>query len=164
VWPPSNLSSRDRYPIFMGEMKSMPFVSITRLRVRSWTYMLAFVVQTLRIARQAAKADGNLAVKLLWDSRNTFWTCTTWSSEDSAKAFMHAKPHGPTMRSLLNWCDEAALAHWIQSGEELPSWEEAHRRLQEEGRRSKVNHPSAAHTSYSIRTSTVGLTRELRFK
>jgi len=99
----------------------MPFVSITRLRVRSWSYMPAFVVQTLRIARQAARASGNLAVKLLWDRQNTFWTCTTWSSEDSAKAFMHAKPHGPTMRSLLNWCDEAALAHWTQVGEELPS-------------------------------------------
>ena len=41
----------------------MPFVSITRLRVRSWSYVPAFVVQTLRIARQAARADGNLAVR-----------------------------------------------------------------------------------------------------
>ncbi len=93
----------------------MPFVSITRLRVRSWSYLPAFFVQTLRIARQAAKADGNLAVKLLRDHRNTFWTGTSWSSEGSMKAFMRAKPHGPTMRSLLQWCDEAALVHWTQA-------------------------------------------------
>jgi heme-degrading monooxygenase HmoA len=142
----------------------MPFVSITRLRVRSWSYVPAFVVQTFRIARQAARADGNLAVKLLRDRRNTFWTGTTWSSEDSAKAFMHKKPHGPTMRSLLEWCDEAALVHWTQTDEELPSWEEAHRRMQREGRRSKVNHPSAAHTAYEIPAPKVSRTSELRFK
>ena len=142
----------------------MPFVSITRLRVRSWSYVPAFVVQTMRIARQAAKADGNLTVNLLWDRRNTFWTSTTWSSEDSVKAFMQAKPHGPTMRSLLNWCDEAALVHWTQAGEELPSWGEAHKRIQQEGRRSKVNHPSAAHTAYAIPAPAVSQTRELRFK
>jgi hypothetical protein len=118
----------------------------------------------LRIARQAAKADGNLAVKLLRDRRNTFWTGTSWSSESSMKAFMHAKPHGLTMRRLLHWCDEAALVHWTQAGAELPSWEEAHKRIQQEGRPSKVNHPSAAHTAHVIPAPRASQTRELRFK
>jgi len=142
----------------------MPVVSITRLRVRSWSYFPAFVVQTLRIAWQAARADGNLAVKLLRDRRNTFWTGTSWSSERSMKAFMLARPHGPTMRQLLHWCDEAALVHWTQASAELPSWEEAHKRIQQEGRPSKVNHPSAAHTAHAIPAPTAGQTRELRFK
>ena len=142
----------------------MPFISITRLRVRSWSYLPAFLVQTLHITRQAAGADGNLSVKLLADRRNTFWTATGWSSESSMKAFMLAKPHGPTMRSLLHWCDEAALVHWSQAGAELPSWEEAHKRLQQEGRPSKVNHPSAAHTAYAISIPIANQRRELRFK
>ena len=143
----------------------MPFVSITRLRVRSWSYFPAFFVQTLRIAWQAARADGNLAVRLLRDRRNTFWTVTSWSSEASMKAFMHAKPHGPTMRSLLHWCDEAALVHWTQADAELPSWEEAHKRIQQEGRPSKVNHPSAAHTAHAFPApTTTGRTRVLHFK
>jgi len=66
------------------------------------------------------------------------------------KAFMHAKPHGPAMRSLLQWCDEAALVHWEQAGAELPTWQEAHRRIQQEGRPSKVYHPSVAHTAFTI--------------
>jgi heme-degrading monooxygenase HmoA len=140
----------------------MPFVSITRLRVRSWFYLPAFFIQAGRIARQAAKADGNLAVKLLRDRRNVFWTATSWSSEASMKAFMHAKPHGPAMRSLLQWCDEAAVVHWTQVGVELPSWEAAHKRLQQEGRRSKVNHPSAAQTAYAIPAPTER--RDVRFK
>jgi hypothetical protein len=86
----------------------MSFISITRLRVRSWSYLPAFLVQTLRIARQAAKADGILSVKLLADRRNTYWTATSWSSEGQMRAFMLEKPHGPTIRSLLHWCDEAA--------------------------------------------------------
>ena len=80
------------------------------------------------------------------------------------KAFMHAKPHGPTMRSLLQWCDEAALVHWTQAGVELPSWDEAHKRIQQEGRQSKVNHPSAAQTAHTIPAPTLRPRRELRFK
>ena len=142
----------------------MATVSITRLRVRSWWYLPAFFIQTMRIARQAVKADGNLAVRLLKDRGKTFWTSTSWSSEATMKVFMHGRPHGPTMRSLLEWCDEAALVHWTQDGAELPTWEEAHRRIQHEGRPSKVYHPSAAHTAHAIPTPGAGQTRELRFK
>jgi heme-degrading monooxygenase HmoA len=118
----------------------------------------------MRIVRQAARADGNFAVKLLRDRRNTFWTCTGWSSEGSMKAFMLAKPHGPAMRRLQVWCDEAAVVHWTQAPVELPSWEEAHKRLQQEGRRSKVNHPSADHVAFTIEVPTVDQTRDLQFK
>jgi hypothetical protein len=140
----------------------MPAISVTRLRIRSWLFLPSFLIQTLRIARQAARAEGNLSVTLLRDRRNAMWTCTSWSSEGTMKAFMLAKPHGPTMRKLLNWCDEAALVHWTQVAAEPPSWEEAHRRIQQEGRRSKVNHPSAAHTAYAIPAPVTGQT--LRFK
>ena len=142
----------------------MPIVSITRIRVRAWSYLPAFFVRTLRISRQAARSDGSLAVALLRDRRFAFWTGTVWSSEGAMKAFMHATPHGPTMRRLLDWCDEAALVHWTQDGPDLPSWEEAHRRIQDEGRPSKVNYPSAAHTAHRFPAPTTGRTRELRFK
>jgi hypothetical protein len=39
---------------------------------------------------------------------------------------------------LLNWCDEGALVHWEQASEEVPEWDEAHQRLKQEGRPSKV--------------------------
>ena len=126
----------------------MPFISITRLRVRSWRYLPPFFIQALRINRQAAAAEGNLAVRLLRDRGNTFWTATSWTSPASMKAFMIAKPHGPVMRKLMNWCDEASLVHWEQAFAELPSWQEAHRRLEQEGRLSKVHHPSPAHAAH----------------
>ena len=128
----------------------MPVVSVTRLRVRSLLFLPAFVLASTRIAKQARDAEGNLAVKLLRDRRNAFWTCTCWDSQASMKAFMLEAPHGETMRKLLNWCDEAALAHWDQESAEPPSWEEAHRNLLRRGRTSKVNHPSAAQKAFRI--------------
>ena len=66
------------------------------------------------------------------------------------KAFMRAVPHGKVMRRLLEWCDEAALVHWEQETEQEPERLEAHRRLQMEGRRSKVNHPSSGQENFQI--------------
>ena len=142
----------------------MPIVSVTRLRVRSWQYLPAFLISSLRIGGQAKKAPGNLAVKILQDRRKTFWTCTAWESEADMRAFMLAPPHGPAMRKLLGWCDEAALVHWSQPGAELPAWTEAHARMQREGRTSKVNHPSEAHRNFVIAPPPAHPRGEVRLK
>lgn len=139
-------------------------VSITRLRVRAWRYLPVFFLRTLRIARQASAADGNLAVALIRDRRNTFWTGTIWSDEAAMKAFMHAPPHGPAMRRLLDWCDEASLVHWTQDNADLPSWEAAHRRIEQHGRRSKVNYPSDAHNANRFPPPTTRRTAQVRLK
>lgn len=128
----------------------MTLVSITRLRVRSWRFLPAFMLYAWRSARQASRAEGNLAVQLLQDRKQTFWTATVWTTESAMKKFMLAGRHGQAMRKLLDWCDEAALVHWTQEGADLPAWPEACRRLQSEGRRSKVHHPSAAHIAYQF--------------
>jgi hypothetical protein len=118
----------------------------------------------MRIGRQASKAPGNLRAKVLNESRVVFWTCTSWESEADMRAFMIAAPHGPTMHKLLNWCDEAALVHWTQDSPDLPSWADAHQRMQRDGRRSKVNHPTEAHTRYEIAAPPANPRGELRFK
>jgi len=129
---------------------AMPLISITRLRVRSWRFLPPFLIYALRSASQARSAEGNLAVKLLKDARNTWWTATAWDSEASMRKFMLAQPHGAAMRKLLNWCDEAALVHWTQPDATLPDWAEAHRRMQTDGRASKVNHPSPDHVTFKL--------------
>jgi hypothetical protein len=142
----------------------MPVISITRLRVRSWLYLPAFYASVIRTARQARNAPGNLGVRILADKRSTFWTSTAWESEAAVRAFMLAKPHGPIMRKLLVWCDEAALVHWTQADSELPSWPEAHRRLIAEGRPSKVNHPSPAHSAHNLPPPGTNTRGEVRIK
>jgi hypothetical protein len=128
----------------------MPLVSITRLRVRSFRYLPAFLLGSLRSAREAKNASGNLAVSVLSDSHLAFWTRTLWADERSMRAFMFAPAHRAVMPKLLQWCDEAAVAHWLQDSLEPPSWQEVHRRLQTEGRTSKVDHPSTAQLRFEI--------------
>lgn len=142
----------------------MPVISVTRLRVRSWRFLPAFLFTSLRIGRQAARAEGNLSAKVFRDRRNAFWTCTCWDSEASMKAFMLTAPHGPAMRKLLEWCDEAALVHWTQENEELPSWSEAHRRMLRSGRLSKVNHPSRDQQAFHIAEPEEDKRTDMRFK
>ena len=92
----------------------MPFVSITRLRVRSWRYLPGFLLQSVRAARQAKGAPGNLSVSLLRDVELAFWTRTVWSDETAMRGFMLSGTHRRVMPRLLQWCDEAALVHWTQ--------------------------------------------------
>lgn len=142
----------------------MPLVSITRLGVRSFLYLPMFVLQAFRSARQAAKSPGNLATCILRDRNRAFWTNTLWTTEAAMKAFMLSGAHGRVMRNLLNWCDEAAVVHWTQESDQLPSWTEAFTRLQRDGRPSKVNHPSPSHTAYQFPSPDVRPRSELRFR
>lgn len=128
----------------------MPLVSITRLRVRSLRYLPAFLLGSLRSARAAKNTSGNLAVSLLSDSHLAFWTRTLWTDERSMRAFILAPTHRAVMPKLLQWCDEAAVIHWLQETSEPPSWQEVHRRLLDEGHTSKVDHPSDAQVRFSI--------------
>ncbi len=128
----------------------MPLISVTRLRVRSWSYFPQFVWQSLKSARQAERSPGFLGGRLLRNPKNAFWTMTAWKDESAMSAFRGSGAHGSVMRKLLDWCDEAAVVHWIQEASELPSWQDAHRRMVKEGRPSKVNYPSAGQTSNRI--------------
>jgi hypothetical protein len=129
----------------------MPFVSITRLQVRSWRYLPGFLIQSFRAARQAKRAAGSLGVSVLRDADRAFWTRTMWRDEAAMRSFMRSGVHRRIMARLAEWCDEAALAHWVQDANEPPSWPEAYRRLQQEGRRSRVSHPSEAQRRFEIR-------------
>ena len=128
----------------------MTFISVTRLRVRSFRFLPGFFLFALQSVRQARRARGNRGSDLLADSKRTFWTSTAWENEASMREFMMAPPHRRAMPRLLDWCDEAAVVHWIQESPELPDWREAHRRMVAEGRRSKVRHPSAAQEAFEI--------------
>ena len=142
----------------------MTFISITRLRVRSWRYLPSFFVHAIRSARQARATVGNLGVSVLREAGNIFWTRTAWDSEASMKSFMLAGVHRKVMRNLMEWCDEAAVAHWTQESPQPPSWQEAHEQIVRIGRPSKVNHPSEAHRLSQVTTPQVVPGRELRWK
>jgi len=120
----------------------MPFVSITRLRIRTPELVDEFAAVLPGVYGQAADAPGNLGMDLLADANSTFWTRTVWTDRGAMRSYMTSGDHADVMPLLRDWCDEAHVAHWEQEHSELPTWEEAHRRLVADGRVSAVAHPS----------------------
>jgi hypothetical protein len=131
---------------------TMMFVSLTRLRIRSFPLVPLFLFHTFRSLRQVRKAPGFQSGALLADRGWTFWTLTAWDSEESMRAFMTTGAHKRAMPHLLHWCDEASVAHWTQAEAALPSWTQADKKMRDAGRASKVLHPSPQHASLSYRT------------
>jgi hypothetical protein len=118
------------------------FVSVTRLRLRSLRFLPQFVVLNERAVRQLRRAPGFRRGKLLMDRGLSFWTISLWEDEASMRAFRDSGAHRAVMPKLLGWCDEASVAHWPDETSELPDWRDAHARMIEEGRASKVRFPS----------------------
>lgn len=121
----------------------MAFNSITRLRLKSVFTLPAFARESRAIAAQCAAAPGFLSGAVLAEGWMVFWTRTAWESEAAMKAFRDSAAHRVSMPKLLDWCNEAMVAHW--EGEPATDWSEIHARMSQHGRKSKVRAPSRAH-------------------
>jgi hypothetical protein len=99
----------------------MTFVSLTRLRIRSFRFVPLFALQTWRTLRQIRSARGFRTGAILADRSWTFWTMTTWDSEESMRQFMVSGSHKTAMPHLVEWCDEASVAYRTQPEAPVPS-------------------------------------------
>lgn len=122
---------------------TMPFISVTRLRVRSVFHLPKFMLANEATVKQLHKSNGFLGGKELIDKNLTFWTLTMWTDDTSMLAFRNSLPHQKAMRKLPFWCCEASYFHWTQEEALLPSWNIASQKLLHEGKRTKVRRPSA---------------------
>lgn len=123
----------------------MPFVSATRLRIRSWRFLPAFFLSTLDIRAELRRAEGFLGGSLLADRRRAFWTLTVWQNAEAMQRYILAGAHKRAMPKLAHWCDEACIVHWEQTSAEQPDWSEVHSRMLAEGRASRLSHASISH-------------------
>jgi heme-degrading monooxygenase HmoA len=117
-------------------------VSVTRIRVRSVKFIPTFMWMNFLTARQIVRSPGFSGGRLLIDANRTFWTLTAWETEQNMKAFRGSGAHVRAMPRLLEWCDESSYAHWTTTDAVVPAWPEAYEHLVNEGRLSRVNHPS----------------------
>jgi hypothetical protein len=120
----------------------MPFISATRLRLRSPFYLLPFFWHTIASSKQLVKSAGFIKGKTLVDRKLTFWTLTAWESEATMRAYRNTDAHKKAMPKLQHWCNEASIAHWEEDSAALPDWLHVHQRMRVEGRLSKVRKPS----------------------
>jgi len=140
----------------------MPFISVTRLRIRSWRFLPSFLIGFIGTRRQVSKMPGFQSGSLLADRSWTFWTMTAWDSRESMRGYMTTGAHRAVMPHLLDWCDEASVVHWEQPEPALPSWTEADRRMRESGRTSKVRHPSPRHATLTYAAPRTAITGPIK--
>lgn len=125
----------------------MALVSVTRLHLRSVLYVPGFLWYSITSSRRAAATEGFLRGELGSEMPKSlgFWTITSWCDAAAMKSFRNGGAHLDAMKKLPSWCDESAVLHWEQDSGDLPTWEEAHRRMREGGKLTKVKRPSKAH-------------------
>lgn len=125
----------------------MPFISVTRLRIKSIFFLIPFMRANEASAKALKVSTGLLKAKELMDKKLTFWTITIWENEDSMKGFRGSSSHRIAMQHLPKWCNEASYHHWFQEDNECPSWNVISEKLYSDGRLSKVRNPSKAQAS-----------------
>ncbi len=122
----------------------MPFVSVTRLRVKSIFFLLPFMRANEASVKELKFSKGLLKGKELIDKKLTFWTITLWEDEASMKELRSSSSHRIAMQHLPKWCNEASYHHWVQEQNEFPEWNTISEKLFSEGKLSKVRNPSKA--------------------
>lgn len=132
-------------PVEESSTQPSYFISLTRLRIRSWRFMPGFALHAIRTRSQCSRAAGFLRGALLPDRELTFWTLTVWDNQASMRDYMISGDHKVAMPKLMRWCDQASVAHWNAASDAVPQWAEADRRMRAEGRPSKLLHPAAGH-------------------
>jgi hypothetical protein len=78
----------------------MVFISVTRLRVRSFIYLPQFLWDTFKSMRQVERSSGFLGGRLLVNAKNVFWTMTAWK-EVAMNAYRTGDAHRRAMPKLL---------------------------------------------------------------
>lgn len=129
---------------------AVTLVSVTRFRLRSVRFLPFFMLHANRTIAQIRKADGFLAGAVQRDADHAFWTLTLWRDELAMRAYGASGAHRKAAPFLAEWADEASVAHWLQSGGQLPDWPDAVRRLREEGRALPLHHPRANRAEHSF--------------
>lgn len=121
----------------------MPFISVTRLRVRSLLQLPAFFKANEASVKRLEQSTGFLGGSELIDRGLTFWTLTVWEDAAAMQQFRNSPEHRHAMQQLPHWCSEGSYHHWEQEDYQIPAWAAASEKLLNEGRLTKVRQPTA---------------------
>lgn len=141
--------------------KNMAFISMTRLKLRSYRYLIPFFVQNEEVLNQIRQSEGFIKGKEMATIGLSMWTSTLWASEKSLKAFYLSGSHRQAMSKLDIWVSEAVTGHREINTVELPSWEQARDELHKFGHFIKLSHPSLNHQHQIIPELFVIFTRSI---
>ena len=147
----------------MNKDRHIYFISATRLKLKSFFSLPAFMRANSASAKQLIKTDGFIAGKELIDKGLTFWTLTMWAQDADMRSFRNSEAHRNAMRHLPDWCNEATYTHWLQEDTTLPNWHTVHEKMITHGIVSKVRTPTEQHLNKAFPAPKWKVT-EQRFK
>ena len=105
-------------------------VLATRLPLRSYRAVPAFLRWTMRIRRQLAVSPGLVGYALNAELLSkTFWTVSAWTSADDMARFAAAAPHREAVAAMRPFMGRPSFVRWRCTAGELPiAWAEVRRR------------------------------------
>ena len=104
---------------------------VSFLPLKSFSRLFPFVVYTVQVIQQSAKADGLAGYSLLAHPLSKrSWTLSAWKSEEALRAFVATAPHLRIMQWLKPHMAGTKFVRWQVKGSQLPlQWDEALRRI-----------------------------------
>ncbi|BAZ42223.1 hypothetical protein NIES4101_81910 [Calothrix sp. NIES-4101] len=128
----------------------MTLVSVTRLRLKYWHYLPAFMWYNLLSCWQIVNIDGFVGGKLIRDQGTVFWTVSAWKNQQAMQHYRNSGAHRQVMPMLQKWCNEAVIVHWEQADDSLPDMRNMYQRMVEKGKFTRLLNPSPAHSAGTI--------------
>jgi Antibiotic biosynthesis monooxygenase len=113
---------------------------LSYLPLKSFGWLLPFIIYTLDVIRQLASTDGLAGYALLARPfSKRFWTLSAWESEEALQAFVRHPPHARIMARLARHMGPTSFTRWNVKGSELPlKWDDALRRAGLQWRRLTI--------------------------
>lgn len=128
----------------------------SRLQLTSARHLVRFLRNSMAINRQLQSSPGRVDSKLRAQiGKLTFWTLSSWDSDEALQHFARSDPHAKIVRDLR---DRGAMrsgdfAFWtIDAGSPLPKWDEVERRVAEVVARREAPELTATVTRRSDRS------------
>ncbi|TQR85958.1 DUF3291 domain-containing protein [Mycobacterium hodleri] len=116
-----------------------PTVMASKFQLQDRRDVPAFFLAALRIRRQMLNSPGALGVSLIAKPlKGTFFTLSAWESREHLEAAVVGHPHVETMKRFSPRTAQSLFAFWTPATDSRPTWQEAHRRLDEEA--AKTDH------------------------
>ncbi len=114
-----------------GTPSTTAVVMASRFRLRRFSQVPRFFLDSLRIHRQVRAADGALGISLVARPlHREFLTLSAWQDRASLDALVRAEPHRTAMRRHRPAMADSSFTFWDVPVDQLPvTWDDARRRL-----------------------------------
>jgi hypothetical protein len=102
-------------------------------RLKRYRDVVPFLRASMRLRKEAATAPGNVGLGLAANPfTKTFWTLSSWDSQDALRAFVAGAPHRDVVARFKDASASSRFAFWdIAAPADPPAWNDAADRLAE---------------------------------